>query len=278
MNKLPVLILFSVLLLGMPSAAFAQPVVAIAVVIDGSGSISPSEFTIMKDGIVDAITTVIPPDGSVEMTVIQFAGGSAVVECPLVVISSPAVKAVLIACVDGISQNFGGTPMSTGITLATSVLNASPNFGITSLINLVTDGSPNSEAATTTAATAAQNAGITGLSAFGIGTSVSTLDFLAIIVFPGGSPGPILVLPAVIPDPAQQGFVIDITDFMDFGPAFAEKLQKEIDKMVIIGGELLPINTTALLLAGVQSISMWMIPVVVAGAGIGVFVTMRSRK
>jgi len=45
-----------------------------------------------------------------------------------------------------------------------------------------------------------------------------------------------------------------------------------------VGGEILPINSMALMLAGVQSISMWMIPVVVSGAGIGVFVIMRSRK
>jgi len=45
-----------------------------------------------------------------------------------------------------------------------------------------------------------------------------------------------------------------------------------------VGGELLPLDTTALLLAGVQSVSMWMIPVVVSGAGIGVFVIMRNRK
>jgi len=44
------------------------------------------------------------------------------------------------------------------------------------------------------------------------------------------------------------------------------------------GGELIPLDTTALLLAGVQSVSMWMIPVVLSGAGIGVFVIMRSRK
>ena len=45
-----------------------------------------------------------------------------------------------------------------------------------------------------------------------------------------------------------------------------------------VGGEIIPINTSALLLAGVQSVSMWMIPVVVSGAGIGVFVIMRTRK
>jgi len=45
----------------------------------------------------------------------------------------------------------------------------------------------------------------------------------------------------------------------------------------LVGGELVPIDTTALLLAGVQSISMWMIPVVIAGIGIGVFVIIRRK-
>ena len=46
---------------------------------------------------------------------------------------------------------------------------------------------------------------------------------------------------------------------------------------VPIGGTFVPIDSTALLLAGVQSISMWMIPVVVAGIGIGVFVIKRRK-
>jgi len=44
-----------------------------------------------------------------------------------------------------------------------------------------------------------------------------------------------------------------------------------------IGGTLVPIDTTALLLASVQSISMWMIPVVAAGIAIGVFVIKRRK-
>ena len=42
-----------------------------------------------------------------------------------------------------------------------------------------------------------------------------------------------------------------------------------------VGGTFIPIDQSALLLAGVQSISMWMIPVVIAGAGIGVIVIKR---
>jgi len=45
----------------------------------------------------------------------------------------------------------------------------------------------------------------------------------------------------------------------------------------VIGGFNVPIDKTALLLAGVQSISMWMIPVLVAGIGIGIFVIKRRK-
>jgi len=44
-----------------------------------------------------------------------------------------------------------------------------------------------------------------------------------------------------------------------------------------IGGTLIPIDTTILLLAGVQSIWMWLIPVVAAGVGIGIFVIIRRK-
>ncbi len=44
-----------------------------------------------------------------------------------------------------------------------------------------------------------------------------------------------------------------------------------------VGGIFIPIDTSSLLLAGVQSISMWMIPVVVAGIGVGVFVIKRRN-
>ena len=51
----------------------------------------------------------------------------------------------------------------------------------------------------------------------------------------------------------------------------------KITKDVVVGGINISIDTSALLLAGVQSISMWMIPVVIAGAGIGVFVIKRRN-
>jgi len=41
---------------------------------------------------------------------------------------------------------------------------------------------------------------------------------------------------------------------------------------------MVPIDTSALLLAGVQSIPMWMIPVVVIGIGIGLAVITLKRN
>ena len=51
-------------------------------------------------------------------------------------------------------------------------------------------------------------------------------------------------------------------------------IQRDIQ---VIGGSILPLDTTALLLAGAQSISMWMIPVILSGIGIGVFVIKRRK-
>ena len=45
----------------------------------------------------------------------------------------------------------------------------------------------------------------------------------------------------------------------------------------IIGGEIIPIETTSLLLANTQSFS-WMIPVLLSGIGIGLFVVSRKSE
>ena len=46
-----------------------------------------------------------------------------------------------------------------------------------------------------------------------------------------------------------------------------------------VGGMGIPIDTTALLLAGVQGSALWMVPaIVIAGAGIGFFTFRKSKK
>jgi hypothetical protein len=45
----------------------------------------------------------------------------------------------------------------------------------------------------------------------------------------------------------------------------------------VIGGEIIPIESFSLILAGAQSFS-WMIPVVLSGIGIGLFVVSRKSE
>jgi len=65
--------------------------------------------------------------------------------------------------------------------------------------------------------------------------------------------------------------VASYTVFIDDAIANAENAKTPV------GGTMIPIDQSALLLAGVQSISMWMIPVVIAGIGIGIFVIKRRN-
>jgi len=58
---------------------------------------------------------------------------------------------------------------------------------------------------------------------------------------------------------------------------FIDDISLTTETVVQVGGTDISINTSALLLAGVQSISMWMIPVLIAGIGIGVFVIKRRN-
>ncbi len=57
-----------------------------------------------------------------------------------------------------------------------------------------------------------------------------------------------------------------------FGAAYFQLTEHET-----VGGTLIPLDTTSLLLAGAQSFS-WMIPVVLSGIGIGLFVVSRKSE
>ena len=79
--------------------------------------------------------------------------------------------------------------------------------------------------------------------------------------------------------------VLFFTDYEDFNgnetPEEEQLLLNAVDIQSCIdlqvGGELLPIDSTALMLAGAQSFS-WMIPLVLSGIGIGLFVVSRKSE
>ena len=142
------------LALVLASIASASPAVAanngvsvqLAMMLDGSGSISDDNWTIMVTGLHDAVENpdCVPQDGSVELTVIQFGDYGAVLEVGPVVITSGNAASVANQ-IQVISQLKGYTPIACAIRLAADVLAGSTNFhpSLKQALNLVTDGRPN---------------------------------------------------------------------------------------------------------------------------------------
>lgn len=208
-----------------PAAAVTQ----LAFVVDESGSVGSTNFNNMIAGIRSGLDAHLPINGSVEVSLIEF-GSSPFLRVAPTVVSNQVEKDALLTAISTASYSGGGTGMASAIDLAVSTLAGSSNFGTgPSLINLATDGSPNSTSATTTAAANAAAAGITSLSAESIGGGGPT-SFLAGIVFPGMSPGVIVDLSAgdTVPNPLTQGFVIDINSFSDFNDAIDSKIRQTI--------------------------------------------------
>jgi uncharacterized repeat protein (TIGR01451 family) len=124
-----------------------------AMILDGSGSISSTDWDIMRTGLADAIEdeNIFPHDGSVELTVIQFGdydsfSPHAQVEIPPTIITDTNLANVADD-IRSIEQLGGATPLGCGIRLAADQLLYVGSFNpeYRQVINLVTDGISNCE-------------------------------------------------------------------------------------------------------------------------------------
>jgi len=151
----PATIRIEVKVIGIEVRAFTQ----LAMVLDGSGSISGSDWNLMKEGLKQAIRndSVFPYDGSVELTVVQFGAGSwfsdayAKVEIsPMIITDNPIDPGYYMDVstdVVDITQLKGYTPTGCGIRLGADQLYDFGNFSSSNqqVIVLVTDGEANCE-------------------------------------------------------------------------------------------------------------------------------------
>ena len=130
-----------------PALAQGGGGIDLALVINGSGSISPTDFALQKDGIKAALLDplILPRDGSVALTLIQYADATTQIHVPYTVISSANVTSV-IAQVDALGQIGGATNPGDGINTANDVFNADGNAANDQVICLSTDGLPNAGA------------------------------------------------------------------------------------------------------------------------------------
>ena len=66
------------------------------------------------------------------------------------------------------------------------------------------------------------------------------------------------------------GFYIFSNDGV-FGPGIFTMIDNFEGPSCVVGGSILPVDTTALLLAGIQSSALWLVPLVASAVGIGAF-------
>lgn len=137
-----------------PSSVKAQGAgVDAALVIDGSGSIDSADFALQKEGIKAAVQDplIVPRDGSITLTVVQYAGNTTQVHVPYTTINSGSDVISITSQIDGIVQIGGQTNPGDGINRAMDVLNAEGNTANQQNICLSTDGLPNAGADVETA-------------------------------------------------------------------------------------------------------------------------------
>lgn len=205
-----------------------------AVCIDGSGSISSSDFALLKEGLARAVEdpNTMPQDGTVELTVIQFGIGSgAQVEVSPTVITSQVVADNVAAMIRAIVQGGGSTPMPAAIDMATAQIIGSPNFAGAErqVINISTNGVPQDQAGTITSRDNAVAAGIDLVCSECV--PGANVPFMLTVVWP--QPG-VEIPPGDYPEPpGSAGFVRKVANYDEYEEAIKEKIEFVVDKLPI---------------------------------------------
>ncbi len=152
----------------------AAPITGLSLLIDESGSINADNFKLQKKGYIDALTAVLPTDGSVALEVITFGTKGSVVALnklfPLQTIT-PDAKSALLVALNNDTQTGGATPTAQAILAAqTDLLGAAFASLTRRIIDVSTDGFSNvGSISETQAATTAVTAGINQVNVLCIG-------------------------------------------------------------------------------------------------------------
>ncbi len=82
--------------------------IGLALGIDGSGSISAADYVLQRDAYVNALTSLLPADGSVAVGVWQFSS-NVTKEFSFTLIDTEAKKTALLTAIGGMTQPGGST-------------------------------------------------------------------------------------------------------------------------------------------------------------------------
>ena len=232
----------------------ASPSVSVAFVLDESGSISATNFELETEGFQEALDS-LSTDGSIEVSILGFSGSvETLIEREI--LTSSTYNSINSA-LENNTQASGGTYMSAAIDTASNILQGSS--APTRIICMATDGYPNSESATITAADNAKAAGII-LTPIGIALDTDGKSFLDGIASNPPVPNPTdfeefaevvvnVCVTGLVDATSKVSFNPAVSDFGNFAQESWESLSEEREAVLRNDG-ITNINITDIFLSG----------------------------
>lgn len=187
-----------------------KPNVDLALCMDSSGSVSAADFKLQLEGTAQAIENVVPRDGTVRISALQFAS-AATVELNPTIIEEDNVQSIADK-IRAIRKSGGGTSIHACIDRATTLVSAALPASSMQIIDVSTDGQ-STQSLAVAASNRAKTAGIDVLNAIGVGTGIST-SLLNAIVFPQ-------------PVGGDRGFVLTVKNYQEYMNGITGKIQRE---------------------------------------------------
>ena len=155
-----------------PAPALAQPEEPVDIVfaLDGSGSISSSDWALQRDGFSAALRdqAAFPLDGSVRIGVVQWARSTTRVEVPLTAIVDQGSVDALADDIQGLTQIGGNTNPGDGLRTSADLLAAGDRRPAQWTVCMSTDGTTNAGESLESASKHAQDVGADRYSVIGI--------------------------------------------------------------------------------------------------------------
>jgi hypothetical protein len=255
--------------------AAASPKIQLCMVIDGSGTMTDSDWTIIVNAVAKIVNQIIPHDGRVEFALVQFGNDSntlARTELSPTIIDNTTYSSVS-SHIQQIPKMGGSTSMADGIYLAWKELKTSSNYknAAKHIINLATDGLPNvrnrnatrdldgdgRETAYDDVIAVVNNSiaqGLTEIDMEQIGVSDANLWFKANVVYP--QPG------TMAPPFNNTGWVRQVASIEEFANTLPESLQA----ILVFPEEIYVPQSGNALIAGVATIGTTTIVSAIASA------------
>jgi hypothetical protein len=175
----------------------------IALLIDGSGSISTSDFTLQKQGYINALNALVTPNGQNSFGVWQFSDTVQQVSA-ITTINTAGDLTALTTAINNMVQIGSTTAIGDAINTATSALTIFNGAGDW-IIDVSTDGFSNTGADPVTAAANAITAGVDRVNCIGVG-GAANCNFIA----------------------GTGAFSLSANDFSEFQTAISTKLSAEV--------------------------------------------------